>query len=148
MTINWGYKILILYAAFVGGILFLVYKCSQQDVDLVSENYYEKELKFQDQINRSNNVAISGNAIKSTFTDNNSRLLLTYPANAAGKTVSGEIHMFRPDNSKLDLKIPVDMTAGLQYIDVSKMAKGFWRMQVSWQIGEMPLYQEEKIYIK
>lgn len=148
MTINWGYKILILYTAFIGGILFLVYKCSQQDVDLVSENYYEKELKFQDQINRSNNVALSGNAIHATLTDNNTRILLTYPSTTEGKTTSGEIHMFRPDNSKLDLKIPVEITSGLQYIDVTKMAKGYWRMQVSWQVGDMPLYQEEKIFIQ
>ncbi|MFN8152958.1 MAG: FixH family protein [Bacteroidia bacterium] len=148
MTINWGYKILILYTAFIAGILFLVYKCSQQDVDLVSENYYERELKFQDQINRTNNVAMTGNTIKAEIKESEKQLLLTFPSSVSGKKISGEIHMFRPDNSKLDLKIPVDITAGLQYIDISKMAKGFWRMQVSWQINEMPLYQEEKIFIK
>lgn len=148
MTINWGYRILILYTAFIAGILFLVYKCSQQDVDLVADNYYEKELKFQDQINRSNNVAASGNSIKAELKGNPSQLVLTFPGSVTGKKVSGEIHMFRPDNSKLDVKIPVEITEGLQYIDVSKLAKGFWRMQVSWQADEMPLYQEEKIFIQ
>ncbi len=148
MTINWGYRILILYTAFIAGILFLVYKCAQQDVDLVADNYYEKELKFQDQINRSKNVTLSGNSIKAELNQTRSQLVLTFPGTVSGKKVSGEIHMFRPDNSKLDLKIPVEITEGLQYIDISKMAKGFWRMQVSWQVDDMPLYQEEKLFIQ
>jgi len=147
MTINWGYKILILYAGFVAGMLFLVYKCTQQNIDLVAENYYEKEIKFQDQINRSQNATTAGLYLKANVNESG-QLVIAYPTAVAGENVSGEIHLFRPDNAKLDVKIPVEITEGLQYIDVSKLAKGYWRVQVSWQLGNTPLYQEEKIYIQ
>ena len=48
---NWGYKILLVYAVFIAGILFLVYKASSQKMDLVTPDYYEQELKYQSQIN-------------------------------------------------------------------------------------------------
>lgn len=147
MTINWGYKILILYVGFVAGMLFLVYKCTQQNIDLVAENYYEKEIKFQDQITRSNNVNTGGLVLKATVNESK-QLIITYPAAVSGAKTSGEIHLFRPDNAKLDVKTPVDITEGLQYIDVSKLAKGYWRVQVSWQLGDTPLYQEERIFIQ
>ena len=44
---NWGYKIMLAYVVFIAGILFLVFKSSSQKVELVTENYYEQELKFQ-----------------------------------------------------------------------------------------------------
>ena len=43
MKFNWGYKILFVYLSFAGGILYLVYRTSLENRDLVSENYYEEE---------------------------------------------------------------------------------------------------------
>lgn len=148
MTINWGYKILFLYTGFVGGMLFLVYKCTQQNIDLVTDNYYEKELQFQDQINRSNNAVVEGYRLKMVYDQPSASITVAFPAGMNDKKVEGEIHLFRPDNAKLDIKIPVKSINGLQTIDASKLAKGYWRIQTSWQAGETPLYQEEKIFIQ
>jgi len=56
MKISWGYKIVIGYLAFVLGILFLVYKANQQKFDLVTEDYYGEELKYQNIIDQKSNV--------------------------------------------------------------------------------------------
>ena len=47
---NWGYKILMVYVIFIAGILLLVFKSSSQNQDLVTEDYYEQELKYQQKI--------------------------------------------------------------------------------------------------
>ena len=57
MKISWGHKILFAYLAFVAGIMFLVFKASQEDYDLVTANYYEAELKYQDIIDQKENTA-------------------------------------------------------------------------------------------
>ncbi|MEQ1555036.1 MAG: FixH family protein, partial [Ferruginibacter sp.] len=54
---NWGYKILSFYALFVVGILFMVFKSSSQNTDLVTTDYYAKELKYQDKIDEQNRVS-------------------------------------------------------------------------------------------
>ena len=52
MKISWGYKIAGAYLLFVAGIMFLVYKANNETYDLVTENYYEEELKFQNVIDK------------------------------------------------------------------------------------------------
>lgn len=45
---SWGYRILTAYIAGVLFISFFVYKSMQVNIDLAEENYYEKELKFNE----------------------------------------------------------------------------------------------------
>ena len=47
MKLNWGYKIAIFYILFVVGIVFLVFKASNQKVDLVTADYYGEEVRYQ-----------------------------------------------------------------------------------------------------
>ena len=49
---NWGFKILMLYAAFVGMIIFLVFRTAHENIDLVTEDYYQQELAFQNKIDQ------------------------------------------------------------------------------------------------
>ena len=50
---DWGKGILLTIIAFVGFIMTLVViSVRQDDIHLVAENYYEKEIKYQDQIER------------------------------------------------------------------------------------------------
>jgi hypothetical protein len=48
---NWGHKIAIVIAAFVIGMLSMVYFASQQTNEMIDDNYYQKELAYQDIIN-------------------------------------------------------------------------------------------------
>ena len=41
---------MLLYAVFVAGIVFLVVKASSQKFDLVTKDYYEQELQYQNVI--------------------------------------------------------------------------------------------------
>mgnify|MGYP003351831803 CR=1 FL=1 len=51
-NINWGWRIVMLYGGFVVLILFLVYKTTTVKDDLVTPDYYAKELKYQEQLDK------------------------------------------------------------------------------------------------
>ena len=51
LKISWGTKIATLYIGFVGLIILMVSMSMRQRVDLVSEDYYNRELAYQDKIN-------------------------------------------------------------------------------------------------
>ena len=51
---NWGYKIMIVYLVFVAGIAVMVYNSAMQNIDLVTPDYYAKELKYQEKIDETN----------------------------------------------------------------------------------------------
>lgn len=145
---NWGLRIILLYTAFVGGMLFLVYKCTQQSVDLVSTDYYAQELKFQDKIDRLNNSEKLDVKLAVVYSSEHSIIQIIFPESSSSKNTTGEIVLFRPDNSKLDFKIPIDITDGIQNISTEKLTKGLWRVKSSWSTNDTPYYQEEKIIIQ
>lgn len=145
---NWGLRIILLYTAFVGGMLLLVYKCTQQEVDLVSADYYAQELKFQDKIDRMNNSEQHDAKLSIVYTPEQSNIQITFPENSTAKNTTGEIVLFRPDNSKLDFKVAVDISDGVQNIPTENLAKGLWRVKSSWNTNDTPYYQEERIIIQ
>jgi hypothetical protein len=145
---NWGLRIILLYTAFVGGMLFLVYKCTQQSVDLVSTDYYAQELKFQDKIDRLNNSEQLDVKLAVVYSPEHSNIQIVFPESSTPNNTTGEIVLFRPDNSKLDFKIPIDITEGVQNIPTDKLSKGLWRVKSSWSTNDTPYYQEEKIIIQ
>lgn len=57
MKFNWGWGITLFLVVFMSFILQLVYRCTQQRVDLVSEKYYENEIKYQQRIDMEKNTA-------------------------------------------------------------------------------------------
>ncbi len=57
---NWGVGIAIVYILFVLGMLTLVFKSRSQKIDLVTENYYQQELAYQEEIDAKQRVEDSG----------------------------------------------------------------------------------------
>jgi hypothetical protein len=51
---SWGKGIILVFVVFVLGIGVLVYRSMTKNIDLVTTNYYEKELKYQEQIDKRN----------------------------------------------------------------------------------------------
>ena len=86
---SWGKKIMFVYIVFVAGILFLVYKSSSQKVDLVTPDYYKKELAFQHTIEeRERANALSG---KTGFCQIDSGLVITLPKEMIDKSVEVDV---------------------------------------------------------
>ena len=54
---NWGNGIIFSFVLFAIFIAILVTVCVRQDISLVSSDYYQEELKYQDQITRINNTS-------------------------------------------------------------------------------------------
>lgn len=82
MKINWGTAIVLAFIAFIGFIVTLVVQMTtneKYDYDMVTEEYYKKELTFQDQLDKqvltndrkmAPNILISENGIDIQFPGN------------------------------------------------------------------------------
>lgn len=148
MKFNWGFGILIFVLCFMAFILTLVYKCSLEKVDLVSEKYYEQEIKYQQQVDKLNNTAGMNEKMHVQYNKEKDAVEIIYPANTDQATLSGNINFFKPDNSNLDFNINVQSDKeNAQTIPVSKLKKGWWKVQVSWASHGTSFYKEEKILI-
>lgn len=148
MKINWGTGLAIGMALFVIFILQFVIRISVQDKydnELVTENYYEKEMVFQNQIDGTLNAQKLKNNISSRRTEEG--YLLTFPKEFNPKNISGTLALYRPSNKKLDYEQELELTKSEYLIPKENLVPGHWDIIISWQHkGEEYFYKERINY--
>jgi hypothetical protein len=143
MKFNWGTKIAILYIGFIGLILFMVVKSFGEKFDLVTEDYYAKEIAFQSQIDdRIRAEELDRNLVVSTTGE---ELSIEFP-HKKGTLVKGNINCFRPSDMKYDFEVPFEITESVYRIPLSRFISGKYRLKMHWS-SEGKDYYEEKIVI-
>ena len=143
IKLNWGFGITMLYLSFVAGMMYLVALCVMQNVDLVSEDYYQKEINYQQNINSRNNLAQLNSSVATIFHDN--KLEVIFPLEQKGLIGEGEIYFYKPDNDKLDQSISfTSLNENIFNADLSKFKKGLWRIKINWNaVGKNYYYQTD-----
>jgi hypothetical protein len=144
MKINWGYKILIVYVAFVIGIMFLVFKANQQKFDLVTPNYYEAELKFQNVIDQKQRVAELSSQPKISHSVNSVTIQL--PEEFFNKEVKGEVYLYRPSDASKDIKTSFSTKKSFVEMFLHEDLSGAYDLKLSWQADGKSYYNEQRIF--
>jgi hypothetical protein len=142
---NWGTKILIVYVAFVAGIVFMVFKSSTQNTDLVTTDYYAKELKYQDKIDEIERTAALTAPVE--YRMENNALTVIFPKDFAGKKLVGEAVLYCPSDEKKDIKQHFTILDEALQLAVPAGSKGLYELHLSWQDGGVTYYFEKKIFI-
>lgn len=142
MKISWAYKILIVYLLFVCGIMFLVYKANGEHYDLVTENYYEAEVKYQDVIDQKQRVAALSTLPEINY--DGSKLSIQFPSDFSGKILQGELYLYRPSDAKKDFRKSFTVSDNQYTIDLPATVSGMYDIKLSWQAGGQTYYMEKK----
>jgi hypothetical protein len=142
---NWGKKIAIVYVCFVGFMGFLVWQClHQDDIHLVSKDYYQKEISYQNDIDQMNNTNQLSTQLKFQYVSENRIVKLVFPKESIGST--GNINFYRPADARKDFAVKLEIAnAESQYIPVANLDRGLWVIKVLWNKDGKAYYKEEKI---
>jgi hypothetical protein len=144
---KWSYRITFLYLGFVGLIGTLVFISNNNKEELVSKDYYAKELAFQQRINSENNER----SLKETMEHHvdEATIMLQLPESMIGKEVTGSIAFYCPSSSKKDKSFPMQFNSeGRMYLEKNKLEKGAYKMQLDWKCEGKEYYKEEVITLK
>ena len=138
---DWGKGILLTIIGFVAFIMTLVViSVRQDDIHLVTENYYEKEIKYQEQIEREKSAAALDRVVLE-FEESSKTILLNLPVGS-----KGDLQLFRPSDARLDQKLPLEIKApGKTAIPLVNLRSGYWRLQLTWTENGVEYYEEKKI---
>lgn len=145
MKISWGTGIVIVIIIFMAITIATVIFMMNQDVDLVSGDYYEKGIKYQEQIdlvNRSQKLAANVNM---QWTGN--MFEISFPDDYDNQSITGEIFFYRPSDAKKDFKLPLSLNEGFQFVPVQGLEKGLWRVQLNWNLNNKENYYSETSFI-
>ncbi len=129
------------FIAFGAMMATMVTICMKQnDIHLVTQQYYEEEIKYQEHIQKVANAAqMNHEAI--WFDANAKKLGLELERGA-----EGILWLFRPSDARLDHKIPVKFSGDSPLkLDLKDLKPGYWRVKLTWENDGKEYFQEKKI---
>lgn len=144
MKLNWGHGIVIAFVLFCTFVVTIVVKAFQEDFDLVSETYYQDELNYQDRIDSKINLNESGEQL--TFDQTDSQVVLTFPESFAA--ANGSVKFYYPSKALFDKEYVIDLTENQQSFDKGDLAKGRYKVQVDWKVGDEKYFLEKELFVK
>jgi hypothetical protein len=139
---NWGRWIVVAFLAFAMFIGVLVVISMRQDVNLVAHDYYQKELQYQDQIERLNNT--NQLRVKPSIQLHEGIYMNIYFPNMVVE--EGSVQLFRPSDATLDQRFALRSTAdSIQQFKVRPLDKGMYKIKLEWKMDGKEYFLEEII---
>jgi hypothetical protein len=143
---NWGNKLILVFIAFAGLIGTLVYKAINVKYDLVSKDYYQEELRYQDKIDGMRHAA-SLSGVETA--QNEADFSIRFPSELKGQSLNGQAWFYCSTDAAKDRKLNVYADAeGYMRIPKEKLAKGKYTLKLSWKAGNTGYYTEQNIDIQ
>lgn len=148
MKFNWGTALAIWLALFIAFIMYFVIRISTEkkyDYDLVTEEYYKKEMVFQKEMDdEANSNSLEGRISGEKMAEG---WMLTFPMNIDYSKIEGTVFLYRPSNKQLDFQLPVKLSNPNLLIPDQRLVAGRWNTIVRWSYeGEDYLYKNEIVY--
>jgi hypothetical protein len=143
---SWGNKLLLVFIAFGSMMSFMVYRCLQVPVNLVSKEYYRDEIAYQQVIDsREKTNALEG---KVNFSQDATSIAISLPAEMKHKPLNGNILLYCPANMRNDRQFNlVTDSAASQLLSKQSLVPGNYVVKISWQSGNTSYYSEEPLTI-
>jgi len=144
---RWGMGIVAVFVLFVAVMLGVTGYLMSQDVPLVTDSYYEKELRFQERIEASERTLALGSAVECSI--GNQQVRMQFPRTVPQSEIAGQILLYRPADHSADRTIPVRPdSAWQQLIPTSSLLPGLWRLQVQWAMRGEDYYFERPFMVQ
>ena len=117
-----------------------------QNADLVEDDYYPKELTYENQIVKRKNLQKLGEEIR--LIQNNKELWLSFPASQKYNDIDGEIYIYRPSDASADRKFKIVLDSlNSQTINADELVNGNYIVKVDWTYQNESFYQELTIIL-
>ncbi|MBU6402156.1 MAG: FixH family protein [Verrucomicrobia bacterium] len=144
----WPLAILAWFAGFstftAGFIIFAV----GQKTDLVRPDYYDQEIRFQEQIDRLKATRPLRAQVTVSYDASRHCVHIHLPTAQAVRSISGRIRFYRPSDASLDRDVPLAVdSAGLQVVHVAEWRRGLWRVRLEWTVDGQGYYYDQAIVV-
>ena len=134
MKINWGTGIVLAFIGFIGFIMYFVIIASTDksaNHHLVTDEYYQEELKYQEEINAMENAA----ELNAQFAIENTAagIVITIPEEIRAQNAKGIVSLYRPSNKHLDFNLDISLSNSHLLIPDERLLGGRWDIKIRWQ---------------
>jgi len=148
MKINWGTGIVLAFVGFISFIMYFVVRMNTEDRadhELVTTDYYKKELAYQKEIDAEKNASALNAKVEIDKTENG--LMVTFPEKFKPENITGTVSLYRPSNRHLDVNFPISLSNTHLLIPDNRLVDGRWDITITWQYkGKTFLHKEKLTY--
>lgn len=144
----WPYSIIAFFTVAICTFVSYAVFTARHSVDLVSEDYYERELAYQDRIDSRQRALDLAERPAWEHQDPARQLVLKFPNEQAVRLQQGELIFYRASDKDLDRRVPLALDAnGSQAIATAAMPAGLWQLQLHWTMDGEAYYLEEALIL-
>lgn len=146
MKMDWGKGIALSFVIFAILLAFLVYKTGEVTSEMVTDNYYEKELEYNAQYDARKNVL--GLSEKPVIELTSTELVITYPAEAISENTRGEVYFYSINNVSKDKLYTIKTdTLNRQTFGKEILTSGNYNIQLKWATDSVEYLFDKNIFI-
>jgi len=130
---SWGHGVFIALAAFIIFILSMLFLFpnGQKNSEMVTDNYYEEELKYQDVIDAKKRADTLQE--KPVYSQDKSGITITFPQDYNNSNTTVKFVMNRTDDQNLDVRKAVQLDANRSFTIPAQVLKmGSYTLRLSW----------------
>jgi hypothetical protein len=144
----WPVGLVLFFIVFAAYIIGFVIFASVQKMDLVREDYYDQEIRFQKQIDRVQRTApVLADA--NIDYDRAGDLVTVRLPSVKQNNIGGTVSFYRPSDASLDTSVKLGLDpVGHQSVSVRSLSTGLWRVRVQWKMSGQEYFFEKPIVIK
>jgi hypothetical protein len=145
MKLSWGHKIAATYLVFVAGMVFLVFKANNEKFDLVTNDYYGAELKYQEVIDQAANAtALSAPVV---VEKNGTELTIRFPSEMNARKKEIDFYLYCPSDEKRDFRKSLNVNEVEFKQAIPAGFSGLYEIKLTWITDGKKYYHEEKIFL-
>jgi hypothetical protein len=142
---NWGKGIVLSFILFAGFLAVMVTIMMREDIGLVSKQYYQDDLQYQQKYERKQNT--ENLELKPAVSIEERKFLKVYFPSVS-YVEAGAVTLFRPSSDKLDQQFQLRASAdSVQVFTLKPLQPGTYRVKMEWKTEGKEFYLEKVIYI-
>lgn len=131
---NWGKGITVAIILMCCGILSIVYIATTYKYDMVIDNYYEEELKFNDQAKAIENAHALSRPL--LINQDKNFLLVEFPPECTSASLQGSLQLYRASDASKDILVPIQFVSGsVMTIPLKETIKGNYHAIAQWNMN-------------
>lgn len=130
---NWGHGVVLALGCFIVFILSMVifFPMGKDNAEMVTENYYEEELLYQNVIDAKNRADTL--QIKPAYSQNKKKIKVTFPKHINNKNSTFKFELKRTNDKNLDIKKVTELDHNNSIIIPESVLKhGNYILKLSW----------------
>lgn len=139
----WPKLIIVAYLTFIGGMVFMVTQSFKQNTELEYDDYYQREVNYQDKIDAIQRVKKLKQ--KPEISIMNDTIHLFIPAHLTGFE-EGDWYFYHITEKKGDRQIHLKEPTA--FFPLRELGKGKYRLEVDWNGGKERYFYKEELNIE